>query len=65
MLTSKHKEGEKEGMFGYQYINIGCSSIGEHVFLRIGEHGKQDAEVADGYLDQSQEDWCVLRSEDP
>ena len=53
----KIQGGRKGGMWGYQYTSIGCS--------RINEKSKQDVEVGDGYLDQGQENWGVLRSEDP
>ena len=33
-------------------VSIGCS--------RIGEEGKQDTGVKNGYLDQSKEDWNVM-----
>ena len=55
-LTSRYKEREKKGMWGFHYTSVGCS--------RIDKEGKQDAGVTEGYLDQSQEDWDVLCSED-
>ena len=56
MLTSRYKERENKGVWGYQYTSIGC--------LVINEEGELDTGVGDGYLDQSKEDWGVLRSEE-
>ena len=52
MLTCRYKERERKGMLGYQYTSLGCS--------RINEEGEQDAEFADGYFDQGQENCGVL-----
>ena len=57
MLTSRYKEGEREGIWGYE-----CKSIGRS---RINKEGVKEAGVADGYLDQSQENWVVLHDKDP
>ena len=57
MLTSSNEEGEKEGKWDYHYTSMGC--------LRINKDGEQYDGVADGYLDQNQEDWGALSGEDP
>ena len=56
-LTSKYKDGEYYGMWGFQYTIVRC--------LRISKEGNQDTIVAHGYLDQSQRDRGMLRSKDP